>query len=392
MSSESPAGPLVGIKVLDFSSFIAGCYTAVLLGDLGADIIKVEPKYGDGARYWGPFLKGEGRAFQAWNRNKRSIALDLTSEQGLEIVHKLIAETDILVENFRHGITKKLGIDYPASKSLNPEIIYCSITGFGAKGPFGDRPAYDPILQSMSGGAIGNERFAGTTCISSAAFSDYGAGLLGSSGVLAALFHRERTGIGQHIETSLLQSVMTMQAHSFVKAHNVEDEPPFGIFPYRLFETKDSLIFIAGPTDKFWKILCESIGAPELATDPKYKTNSDRVNHTDELIEILQPLLAEKTTKEWEEIFVPQEFPCGPVMTYEDFFDLPQVAAMDMRPASDHDTIGPIDMAGVPLHFSETPGAVQSAAPTLGQHTHEILNELGYSSEDVARLKDSEHV
>jgi crotonobetainyl-CoA:carnitine CoA-transferase CaiB-like acyl-CoA transferase len=390
MSSENPAGPLVGIKVLDFSSFIAGCYAAVMLGDLGAEIIKVEPKYGDGSRQWGPFLKGESRFFQAWNRNKRSIALDITSPEGLEIVHKLIAETDILVENYRPGITKKLGIDYPAAKALNPKLIYCSITGYGTKGPFGDRPAYDPLLQSMSGGAIGNDRFAGTTCISSVAFADYGAALLASNGILAALFHRERTGTGQRIETSLLQSAMTMQAHFYVKARDVEEEPPFGIYPYRLFETSDSLIFIAGPTDKFWKILCEAIGAPELGADPKYKTNPDRVDHADELTEALQPYFLTQTAEEWEILLVSKGFPCAAVKTYEEFFDLPQVAEMDMRSETTHDTIGPIDLSGVPLHFSATPGALQSAAPTLGQHTHQILTELNLTPEAIQKLQTSE--
>ena len=384
--SDSSAAPLAGIKVLDFSSFIAGCYSALLLGDLGADIIKVEPQYGDGARYWGPFLEGESRFFQAWNRNKRSIAIDLVSDEGKKVVRDLIAEADVIVENFRPGITKKLGIDYDTTKEVNSKIIYCSITGFGEKGPFGERPAYDPILQSMCGAAQANERFAGKPCISSVAMSDFGAGLLGSNAVLAALFHRERTGKGQRVTTSLLQAAMAMNAHNFVKAKNVEEEPPFGIFPYRLFESKDDLIFIAGPTDKFWGILCETIGAPELITNPKYKTNPDRVEHGDELIEILQPFFLQKTTAEWWDLLAGKGFPCAPVMTYEEFFDLPQVEAMDMRATVDHTKIGPIDLGGVPIHMEGSPGSVREAAPMLGQHSKEVLEELGYDSTRIDTL------
>ncbi|MFP6584725.1 MAG: CoA transferase [Candidatus Hydrogenedentota bacterium] len=381
------SGPLVGIKVLDFSSFIAGCYASVMLGDLGADVIKVEPKYGDGARHWGPFLNGESRFFQAWNRNKRSIALDMSSERGHEIVHQLIAECDVLVENFRPGVTKKLGIDYESAKESNPKIVYCSITGFGTKGPYSDRPAYDPILQSMSGAAVLNERQAGKKCVSSTAMADFGSGLLGSNGILAALFHRERTGEGQLVETSLLQASMALQTHNFVKAHDIEEEPPFGIFPYRMFETIDSLIFICGGTDKFWCILCEALGRPELGTDPKYLSNSDRVDHADELMEILTPYFLEKTTDDWELLLVEKGFPCGPVMTSDEFFDLPQVAAMDMRSTVQHDTIGPMDLGGVPIHLSGSPGAVQSAAPTLGQHTDAVLTELGLSLNAIEQLK-----
>lgn len=386
------SGPLVGIKVLDFSSFIAGCYAAVMLGDLGADVIKVEPKYGDGARHWGPFLNGESRFFQAWNRNKRSIALDMSSEGGLEIVHQLIAECDVMVENFRPGVTKKLGIDYDVARATNPKIVYCSITGFGTKGPYGDRPAYDPILQSMSGAADMNERYAEKKCISGTAMADFGSGLLGSNGILAALFHRERTGEGQLIETSLLQASMAMQAHCFVKAHEVEEEPPFGIFPYRMFDTQDGLIFICGGTDKFWCILCDVLRMPEMGKDPRYLRNSDRVDHADALIEIMMPHFLEKTTDEWETLLVAKGFPCGPVMTFGEFFDLPQVAAMDMRTKVEHDTIGAIDLGGVPIHLSGTPGAVQSAAPTLGQHTDAVLAELGLSSDAISRLKADEIV
>ncbi len=385
---DAASGPLVGLKVIDFSGFIAGCYTALLMGDLGADVIKVEPLEGDGARSWGPFLAGESRFFQGWNRSKRSIAVDLRSDAGREIVYELLRGADIVVENFRPGITKKLMVDYDTVRELNPRIIYCSITGFGAKGPHGHRPAYDPILQSMSGAARGNVRYCGKTSIGSVAVSDYGAGLLGSTGILAALYHRERTGEGQRIETSLLQAAMAVQNHMYCDALEVDEEPPFGIYPYRLFETKDDLIFIAGPTDKFWQILCDALGVAELGSDPKYKTNPDRVDHAEELTELLQPIFLQKTTAEWEAILVEGGVPCGPVMTWAEFFDTPQVAAMGMNPRVEHSTIGPMRVSGVPLDFEKTPGRIQRAAPTLGEQTDEILSELGYDASRISTLRE----
>ena len=385
--AASNNGPLKGVKVTDFSGFIAGCYTAQLMGDLGADVLKVEPLLGDGARYWGPFFKGESRMFQGWNRNKRSLAIDLRSDEGREIVHAIVKESDIVVENFRPGVTKRLQIDYDTVRDFNPGIIYCSISAFGAKGPYGKRPGFDPVLQSMSGTARANERYSGVVAISSVAVSDYSAGMLGTSGILAALYHREKTGEGQLIETSLLQAVMAIQNHAFCQALEAEEEPPFGIYPYRLFETKDTLIFVAAPTDKFWQILCGVLGVPELGTDPKYKTNPDRVAHGEELTELLEPHFKEKSTTEWESILVGEGVPCGPVQSYEEFFDSPQVEAMEMNPVIEHPTFGPLRVAGVPIRFSETPGSIRCTAPTLGQHTGEVLAELGYDEERIAALR-----
>ena len=385
---NAASGPLVGLKVIDFSNFIAGCYTALLLGDLGADVIKVEPLEGDGARFWGPFLAGESRFFQGWNRSKRSIAVDLRSDAGREIVHGLLRGADIVVENFRPGVTKKIMIDYETVREFNPGAIYCSITGFGTKGPHGNRPAYDPILQCMSGAARGNARYCGQTSIGSVAVSDYGAGLLGSTGILAALYHRERSGEGQRIETSLLQAAMAVQNHMYCDALEVEEEPPFGIYPYRLFETQDDLIFIAGPTNKVWQILCDALGVPELAEDSRYETNPDRVEHAEELTELLQPLFRQKTTAEWEAILVERGVPCGPVMTWEEFFETPQVAAMGMNRRVEHSKIGPMRVPGVPLDFEKTPGRIQRAAPTLGEQTDEILSQIGYDAARIAVLRE----
>lgn len=385
-SDQAPAGPLLGIKVIDFCSFIAGSYGAMLLGDLGAEVVKVEPLAGDAARFWGPFLAGESRFFQGWNRNKRSLAVDLATDAGREVVYRLVERADVVIENFRPGITEKLGIDYASVRGLNPGIVYCSSTGFGPRGPLRLRPAYDPVLQAMSGAARGNLRFSGKIAICSVAFSDYQAATLAVAGILAALYHRQKTGEGQHVETSLLQAVMSAQSHFFCQALDREEEGPIGICPYRLFETKDDLIFVGPATDRFFRRLCEALGAPELADDPKFETNRLRLQNQAELYARLEPCFLTKSAVEWEALLVEKEVPCGVVGSYQQFFDHPQVEAMDMNPVVDHPSIGPMRLAGVPIHFEKTPGRIQRPPPTLGQHTEEILREYGYTAEQIESL------
>lgn len=382
-----PSGPLQGVKVVDFCSFIAGAYSAMLMGDLGAEVIKVEPLTGDLARAWGPFLAGESRFFQAWNRNKRGLAVDLLSPAGREVVYELVRRADVVIENFRPGVTEKLQIDYATLCRLNPRLIYCSSTAFGARGPYRHRPGYDPVLQVMGGAAKENLRFSGKVAICSVAVSDYQAAMLAVAGINAALYHRERTGEGQRVETSLLQAVMSVQAHFYCRALETEEEGPLGIYPYRLFETADDLIFVGAATDKFWRILCEALGAAELGEDPKYGTNPRRVAHREELTEKLQPYFRRKTTAELVALLIEKGVPCGPVLSCDEFFTDPQVEAMEMNPVVDHPTIGPLRVFGVPVNFEKTPGRIQRAAPLLGQHTREILRELGYNAQQIESLR-----
>lgn len=389
LANAPPSGPFMGVRVLDFCSFIAGAYGGMLLGDLGAEVIKVEPLTGDLARTWGPFLAGESRYFQGWNRSKRGLAIDLLSTSGREIITRLVQLTDVVLENFRPGVTERLQIDYDHLRKINPKLIYCSSTAFGSKGPLRLRPGYDPVLQAMGGAAQGNVRFSGKVAICSVAVSDYQAALLAVAGIAAALYHRERTGQGQLIETSLLQAIMSAQSHFYCQALEQEEEGPLGIAPYRLFETKEGLIFIGAATDKFWRILCETLGVSALGNDPRYATNPQRVTHHMELIEKLQTYFLEKTAKEWEALLVANGFPCGVVASYQEFFNHPQVEAMRMNPVVHHSTIGPIRLAGVPIHFEKTPGQIQRAAPTLGQHTEEILREVGYDDKQIEELRQS---
>ena len=384
-----PQGPLDGIRVLDLSSFLAGPYATALLGDLGAEVIKVEPPAGDLGRQWSPFLDGEGRFFQAWNRNKRSIALDLAQPAARDVLFELVRRADILVENYRSGVAAKLGIGYETLRTINPRLIYASCTAFGSRGPDAARPGYDPVLQTASGTAFGNHRYnGGVTAICVVAVSDYQAGMLLIAGALAALYRRTVTGEGQHIETSLLQAVMTVNAQAFVQALDAREEGAIGIHPYRGYHTRDGWLFVAAGTDRFWRSLCGALGRPDLARDERYATNGQRVNAAAEISAELEPIFAARTTAEWERILLGAEVPCGGARTYAEFFDDPQVTAMDMNPVIEHPKLGRLRVIGVPVQLSDTPGAIQRAAPLLGEHSDEVLRELGLGG-SIAALRAS---
>ena len=383
------SGPLTGICVLDFCSFINGAYSASLMGDLGADVIKIEPMYGDLARAWGPFINGESRPFQTWNRSKRGIRLNLTQAAARPVIYDLTARADVAIANFRPGVAEKLGIDYDTLREINPRLVYCSSTAFGSKGPYRDRPGYDPILQSISGLAKETANYSGRIAISPVAASDYQASMLVLTGVLAALFHREKTGEGQLIETSLLQGIMSIQTHFFYQPIEAEAQGRVGIYPYRLFETKDGQIFIGGATDKFWRMLCDVLGLPDLANDSRYDTNEKRTARSAELAPILEPLIREKTTSEWQTLLMSKGVPCGVVSEWSEFFTDEQVKAMEMNQQIDHPVIGPAFVTGVPINFDKTPGKIQRGAPILGEHSREVLKELGYDDEKIDKLVDS---
>jgi len=356
------------------------------MGEMGADVIKVESLDGDPARHWGPFINGESKFFQGWNRNKRGLALNLLSEKGRELLYKLVANADVVIENFRPGVTEKLKIDYASLKPINPRLIYCASTAFGPSGPYRLRPGYDPVLQSMSGTAMANIRFSGVVGISPVPFIDFQTAMLGLSGVIAALYHRERTGEGQRVETSLLQGALASQTHCFCEPLDHPEDGPVGIYPYRLFETKDSQIFIAAPTNKFWSMLCEAIGAGEVHADDRFKTNRDRCNAQEELTPKLNEFFQRRTTEEWEKLLVEKGVPCGAVRTFGEFLHDPQIEATGLNPVVENSKAGRMRMGGVAIDFEMTPGEIQRGAPILGEHTREILMQIGYTDEQISEL------
>jgi crotonobetainyl-CoA:carnitine CoA-transferase CaiB-like acyl-CoA transferase len=371
-------GALDGIRVIDFASFIAGPFAAMLLGDLGADVIKVEPPSGDLARAWSPFLRGESRYFQAWNRNKRGIVADLTTPGGRTIAHALVRSADIVIENFRSGVAARLGIDYETLREINPRVIYCSSNAFGSRGPRRDRPGYDPVLQTVAGVALANARInGGTPAVTAAPVADYQAAMQIVAGALAALLYRERTGEGQKVETSLLHAVMAVMSHHFVKPLDCQEEGPVGIYPYRMLRTRDGVIFIAAATDKFWRMLCEAVDAADLAAEPRFATNAGRVAAAGEITPRLEAYLSAKTTAEWERIFLDRGLPCGAPATCAEFFEDPQVEAMAMNPVVEHTVSGRMRMIGVPIEMEKSPGSIRRPAPRLGEHTAEVLAEIG---------------
>jgi crotonobetainyl-CoA:carnitine CoA-transferase CaiB-like acyl-CoA transferase len=390
------ARALDGIRIIDFSKALAGPYCTMLLADMGAEVIKVEmPGSGDDSRGWGPpFIEGEAAYFLSVNRNKKSITLNLKDPKAKEIALKIIEKADIVLESNRPGVMTKLGLDYETVKKINPGIIYCSISGFGQTGPYSKRPGFDQVIQGY-GGIMGltGEKGGGPLKVG-IAVTDIATGMFAATGILTALYHRERTGQGQHVDASMLDgqvSWLTYQAGRYLASGNVPQRIGSAhplIVPYQDFEASDGFINIAAGNDNLWKKFCAATDLSDIADDPKFATNPKRVENRDEVVAIVSKKIKTKTMQEWLDILNDAGVPCGPIYTVDQIFKDPQVLAREMLVEVDHPKCGKIQVTGSPIKLSETPAEITTHPPMLGEHNSSILQEFGFSEEDITKLKE----
>lgn len=393
-SKPAPKGALQGFRVLDITSYVSGPFCAMMLGDLGAEVIKIErPPKGDEMRAWPPLINGLGSYFVMANRNKKSMTLNLGAPQGQDILCRLLPTADVLVENFRPGVMERLGLGPEQVLAANPRLVFCRISGFGQTGPFARRPGFDQILQGMSGlmSVTGTEESGPVR--SGVAIGDVLTAIFGANGILAALLAREKTGQGQVVTTSLLESlvgVLSVQAGAFLATGR---EPgPAGndhpvVAPYGLFKVKDGYLNIAAATDAMFEKLCKIIGMPQLARRPEFSDNGKRVEHREALVKEMEQGLATGTRREWEEKLTEAQIPCGPILGVGEALAQPQVQHLEMLAQADHPTMGRFQFPGIPVKLSATPASVRGAPPALGEHTEEILQTLGYSPQEMDELR-----
>lgn len=397
--SDTPATdfPLKGYRILDLSRILAGPYCTMILGDQGAEVIKVErPGTGDDTRTWGPpFCGGESAYYLCCNRNKKSVVIDLKKPDGLRLIRELAKVSDVLVENFTPGLTKNFGLDYETLHKLNPRLVYASITAYGQDGPYRDRPGYDMVLSAVGGLMwITGERN-GNPCKVGVAITDVLTGVYASGAITSALLWRERSGRGQFLDISLLDvqvSGLANIASNYLVAG--KEATRWGtahesIIPYQVFHTKDRPIAIAVANQKLWVNFCKLVGREEWLDDPRFESNPKRVENRDIFLPLISDLFAEKTCDEWMELLAEAAIPCGPVNNMQHLFADPQVQHRGMIAEVPHPTIGTLRLTGIPIKYSETPGTIRLHPPLLGEHTDEVLADtLDYTSEQIEAMKE----
>ena len=394
--SEIRPGPLSGVRVLDLTRVVAGPYCSMFLGDLGAEVVKVEqPGAGDDTRGWGPpFAGGESAYYLCINRNKQSLTLDLKSKRAVELLRDLVKAADVIIENFRPGTMERLGLGEKDLRELNPRLIYASLTGFGADGPMSDWPGYDLIVQAWGGLMSITGTPEGEPVKVGVAIIDLVAGLMLGKAVAAALFAREKIGVGQRIDTSLLEaevaSLINVGSNYLVggKVPTRWGNAHPNIVPYQNFQTADGYLVIGVASEVIWKRFCEAVGQRDLINDPRFADNSKRVENRSELIAILSKTFLQRRNDAWFKLLTDAEVPCAPVQTIDQVFQAPQVLQRDMLIEVDHPTAGKVRMAGIPVKFSVTPASVRMPPPLLGEHNDAILRTwLGMSAASIDELK-----
>ena len=405
MSADRP-GPLAGLTVVDCSTVLAGPFCTMLLGDLGADVIKVEPPEGDATRGWGPPWVGDGDArtasyYLAVNRNKRSIRLDLHSDEGRAVLRRLVERGDVLVENFRRGTFERLGFGDQELRALNAGLVHLAIGGYGPTGPDADRPGYDFVVQAAGGlmsiTGFPDDAGGGPTKVG-VAISDVVTGLFGAVSVLASLVERAAAAAadgyarGQRIDVSILESTLAVLVNQAQNAF-VTGRPPArrgnahpNIVPYETFETTDGEIAVAVGSERQWPRFCDALGLGELAGDARFATNGDRVDHRDELRPILSERFRGRSTREWLATLDAADVPAGPINDVLAAFETPQARALGSRVAMRHPVLGAVDQVAPAFRLSRTPAAIRTPPPLPGEQSRDILEELGYPGDEIERL------
>jgi len=394
--SEANKGALAGIRVLDLTRVLAGPYCTMFLGDLGAEVVKVEqPGVGDDTRGWGPpFSGGESAYFLCVNRNKKSLTVDLKSAEGIALIRKLAQRADVLIENFRPGAMDRLGLGEKELRGANPKLVYASLSGFGADGPMSDMPGYDLIVQAWGGlMSITGTSESGPLKVG-VAIIDMVAGLMLGKSIVAALYAREKIGVGQKIETSLLEAEVAALINAgsnyliggkvpgrWGNAHPT-------IVPYQSFQSADSFLVLGAASEAIWQRLCPALNRADLTDDPRFAKNADRVKNRQELIAILSEIFLTRTTADWVAALNQADIPCAPVQTIDQVFAAPQVLHRNMLVEVEHPTAGRVKLAGIPVKFSATPASVRLPPPLLGEHNDEVLSSwLEMKPEEIDQLK-----
>jgi CoA:oxalate CoA-transferase len=388
--------PLEGVKVLDLTRVLAGPYCTMMLADMGADVVKVErPGAGDDTRAFGPpFVNGESAYFMSINRNKRSVTLNLKHDKALAILRQMLETADVVVENFRPGTMESFGFGYEAVHAFNPRLVFCSISGYGHSGPDAKLPGYDLIIQGEGGVASLTGTPDGPPFKVGSSQADIVAGMMGFQGILLALMARQQTGQGQKIDISMLDcqiALLTYQAGIYFATGEspgrMGNQHPT-ITPYETYRCKDGYINVACGNDNMWRKFCAVLGQQSWPEDERFRTNADRVQHRRQLGALIEPVMLEKTQDEWISALRGAGLPCGPIQTVGQACEDPQVLARDMIVALEHPKAGPIRVTGLPLKLSETPGAIHSPPPLLGQHTQEVLADwLQIGTREVEGLR-----